>query len=326
MPRHRHAPIEIGAAHGKILEAGAHETRHLVAPGLGADEVGLRLVEGQQPVLIGREAKEEVLLLHPGHRRAGDLGDRCAIGAGLEFVLGVVGLVAHRVPAGVLRQVEVAVRLHPAPQLLRGSVMRGLGGADEVVLAAIQRLCHGAEARRHLVHEFAGRHAGPGRRLLNLDAVLVGAGGEQHVVAVDALEARDRVRGDHLVGVADMRRAVGVGDRGGEAEGLGRHAGKPRQTEGDGQGISLRPAPVIPRLRANPAGRGHPRRSDRFPLSARARAGSRCAQPSRLRHHRRRPEPEPRRRDRDPVGYQIGRSRSCCARPMLMKASRPTAS
>ena len=57
------------------------------------------------------------------------------------------------------------------------------------------------------------RFAFAGRRLLDLEAVLVGAGQEEHVVAVDALEARDRVRGDHLVGVADMRRPVRIGDR-----------------------------------------------------------------------------------------------------------------
>ena len=34
------------------------------------------------------------------------------------------------------------------------------------------------------------------------------------VVAVEPLEARDGVGRDRLVGVADMRRAVGIGDRG----------------------------------------------------------------------------------------------------------------
>ena len=62
------------------------------------------------------------------------------------------------------------------------------------------------------------RFALAGRRLLHLEAVLVGAGEEEHVVAVDALEARDRVRGDHLVGVADMRRPVRIGDRRREIE------------------------------------------------------------------------------------------------------------
>ena len=52
------------------------------------------------------------------------------------------------------------------------------------------------------------------RGLQHLDAVLVGAGEEEHVVAVEPHEAGDRVGGDRLVGVADMRRAVGIGDGG----------------------------------------------------------------------------------------------------------------
>ena len=52
--------------------------------------------------------------------------------------------------------------------------------------------------------------------LQHLDAVLVGAGEEEHVVAVEPHEARNRVGRDRLVGVADMRDAVRIGDRGRE--------------------------------------------------------------------------------------------------------------
>ena len=49
-----------------------------------------------------------------------------------------------------------------------------------------------------------------GRRLLDLEAVLIRAGEEKNVKAVDALEARDRIGGDDLVGVADVRSAVRI--------------------------------------------------------------------------------------------------------------------
>ena len=52
------------------------------------------------------------------------------------------------------------------------------------------------------------------------------AGDEQHVAAVEPHESGDRVRRDALIGVADMRRAIGVGDRGGDVETLALgHAG-----------------------------------------------------------------------------------------------------
>ena len=55
-----------------------------------------------------------------------------------------------------------------------------------------------------------------GRGLLDLLAVLVGAGEEEHVIAVEPHEAGDGVGRDHLVGVPDMRGAVRIGDRGGD--------------------------------------------------------------------------------------------------------------
>ena len=49
--------------------------------------------------------------------------------------------------------------------------------------------------------------------------MLVGAGQEEDVVAVEPHEAGDRVGRDRLIGVADMRRAVRIGDRGGDVIG-----------------------------------------------------------------------------------------------------------
>ena len=61
------------------------------------------------------------------------------------------------------------------------------------------------------------------RRLQHLHAVLVGAGEEEHVMAVEPHEAGDGIGGDRFVGVADMRRAVRIGNRGGDVIGLASH-------------------------------------------------------------------------------------------------------
>jgi hypothetical protein len=61
------------------------------------------------------------------------------------------------------------------------------------------------------------------RRLLHLQAVLVHAGDEQHILAVEPLESRENVGRDPLVGVADMRRAIGVGNGGRDV--IGRRVG-----------------------------------------------------------------------------------------------------
>jgi hypothetical protein len=62
--------------------------------------------------------------------------------------------------------------------------------------------------------------------LLNFEAVLVEAGDKQRVAPVEAHESLDRIGRYAFVGVADMRRAIGVGDRRGDVEAA--HARRPR--------------------------------------------------------------------------------------------------
>ena len=75
------------------------------------------------------------------------------------------------------------------------------------------------------------RHPGCGRRVGDLLAVLVGAG-QRARRAVRARRAHERVGGDRRVGVADVRRAADVIDRGGDVERVGarrwrgRHPGR----------------------------------------------------------------------------------------------------
>ena len=51
--------------------------------------------------------------------------------------------------------------------------------------------------------------------------MFVGAGDEAHVSALRPAEPRHRVGGNRFIGMADVRAAVGIADRGGDVEGLG---------------------------------------------------------------------------------------------------------
>jgi hypothetical protein len=77
----------------------------------------------------------------------------------------------------------------------------------------------------HFVCQSARIDASVARRLGHLEPMFVGAGHEEHVAAIEPVEARDRIRGDRLVGVADMRAPVGVADSGGDVERLGHRSG-----------------------------------------------------------------------------------------------------
>ena len=106
---------------------------------------------------------------------------------------------------------------HALPDLLAGAMVVRLGGADEAVVRDVERSSISWN-RSALRVASSGRQLLGFGGLLHLQAVLVGAGEEEHVLAVEPLEARDRVGGDRLVGVADVRHAVGIGDRGRDVE------------------------------------------------------------------------------------------------------------
>ena len=213
--RHRHAPCETGARDREIPQAAAHEAGHLVAPALRGDEIRMRGVEFQQALLPGAEPEEVTRLLHPFDLGAGR-GDLLAVGAGGELVLGVIGLVADGIPAGVFVEIDLAALDQPLPDRLAGADMARLGGADEIVIAEVHRLGEIAEVLRDLVGEGLGRHAGGDGGLLHLLPMLVGAGQEHHVIAVQALEARQHVAGERRIGMPDMRRVIDVVDRRGD--------------------------------------------------------------------------------------------------------------
>ena len=163
--------------------------------------------------------KKVALLLDPFDRRAVRAKPLAlVVEPRLAFV--VIGLVAHRVPAGIFVEIDVAVRLHALPDRVRGAVVARLGGADEVVVRELEFFHHGLEARHVALDQLPRRQIFLGRRLQHFDAVLVGAGEEEYVAAVEPGKASDGVGGDRFIGVADMRRTVRVRNRGGDVIGL----------------------------------------------------------------------------------------------------------
>ncbi|MNT79818.1 hypothetical protein D3C72_2191970 [compost metagenome] len=95
-----------------------------------------------------------------------------------------------------------------------------LSGADEIVVRRIQHLAHGAEFVGIALGEILDRDAFGPRRLLHLLAMLVRSGEEEDVLSVEPLEPRHGVGGDQLVGMADMRLAVRIGDGCGDEVGV----------------------------------------------------------------------------------------------------------
>jgi hypothetical protein len=55
-----------------------------------------------------------------------------------QFAFVVIGLVAHRVPALVAIEIEIAIGLHALPDFLAGAVVALLGGAQEHIIIDVQ--------------------------------------------------------------------------------------------------------------------------------------------------------------------------------------------
>jgi len=139
------------------------------------------------------------------------------------FFLAIIGFVAHRVPAGIAAFVDVAIFGHRLPDCLAGAVMAFFGGANEIIIGGIERRRHTLELSRIAVCQFLRRHAFLARRLVHLGTVLVGSGQEIDLFAVKPLEAGQCIGSDQLIGMADMRLAIRIGNRGGDIIAFGGH-------------------------------------------------------------------------------------------------------
>ena len=224
--RHLDAPVERGARDRQIPQSAFDEADDFVAARVRSDEIGLAFVQRQQPVLIGGQFEEVALLLDPLDRRALRSASHLVF-ADDGFVLGVIGFIAHRIPAGIDVDVDIAILLHPVPDRLNRTMMRRFRGADETVERDVEALVHLLEPQRVAGRDFHGRQVFSFGGLDHLQAVLVGAGEEKHVLAVEPRKARQRIGRDRLIGVADMRQAVRIGDGGGDVEDVSARRGRP---------------------------------------------------------------------------------------------------
>ncbi len=135
-----------------------------------------------------------------------------------QLVVGVVLLAGDAVLAGVRVELDVAGVVAALEEFGDGGLVARLGGADEVVVGDVQALPGVGEQRGDRVDELLRRLPGGLGGLLDLEAVLVGAGDVLDVLAEQPVPAGERVADDRGVRVAEVRLGVDVVDRGGDVE------------------------------------------------------------------------------------------------------------
>ena len=202
------APGEAGAADAEVFQAGLDEVvHHLIAAALRFQETGLAEQFFDLLLVLG-ETEEIGFLL-------GVLYLTAAVGTLAVHQLGVgpEGLAGNAVFALVSALVDVAVVVHLFKNFLDALHMIIIGGADEAVVGDVHQLpqiLDAALAADHVVHELLGGDAGGLGLLFDLQAVFIGTGQKQHVIAAHSLVACHGVGGHGAVGVTDVQLVRGV--------------------------------------------------------------------------------------------------------------------
>ena len=215
---HGDAPGEAGAADAQVLQAGLDEVvDHLVYAGAGLQEVRI-LQQMLYPVGVLAQPEEIGLLLRVLHLAA-------AVGALAvhQLALGPEALAGGAVLTLVGALIDVALLVHGLEDLLHGGTVIVVGGADKPVVADVHQLPqvqNALLALHDVIHERLGRHAGLLGLRLDLLAVLVGAGQEHDVIALQTLVTRDGVGSHGAVAVADVQLVRGVVDGRGDIKRL----------------------------------------------------------------------------------------------------------
>ena len=260
VPRHRHAPRELGARERDVLQAALDERERLVVADARRDEVGVLLVELLEALLEGAQ-REEVVLLAVALEL--DVVDRAPV-ALLDLVLDLEVGAARAVPALVQALVDVAVVVDALEDVLDAADVLGVRGADEEVDRGLELGRQRLEALGVAVGQLLGLEPLVLGRVGHRLAVLVGAGEEEHVVAALAVMARHHVGGDRRVRVPQVRSRVDVVDRRGDVEGaLGGH--EPRTLQGVRRTPAARRGTPRPTMAASAAQPNRGRRSRRHP-------------------------------------------------------------
>ena len=212
VPGHGHAPGDRPAADGDVLETLLDEGQGLVVARCRPHPLRVRAEELGQTVLVPREEEVVVLLLEP--RRLDAVVRAGAVGGQVALVPETLAGGAVQAAVGALLDVAGGAQL--VDERLHEGLVLGVGRADEEVVGRVDAPRQVLELGRHLIDVLAWREPARLGGLGDLGAVLVGAGEEEDVVALLAMEAGEDVGGDRRVGVTQMRLAVDVVDRGGD--------------------------------------------------------------------------------------------------------------
>ena len=209
---HLDAPGEAGARYAQVFQAALHELDHFISAGFRLDE-GRVFFDVFHPTVSILGHFEEIGFFTDSLQRAAAVGADVIF---VELIFRPEGFAGDAVPAFVLAFVNVALVIGALEEHLHHLLVAFFGGADEVVIGNIEFLPQLLEHSHDFIGVLDRCDAGFFGLLLDLLAVLVGAGQEQYIVAVKALETSHAVCDGCAIGMSDMQLRAGVVNRSGD--------------------------------------------------------------------------------------------------------------
>ena len=214
------APGEAGFRAGNAEVSGEllHGISKLRDAEIGDDERIPRLCAGvdeiEEPVAVLGEFEVVVFFL--------DLDDLAPLGAelavGAAFFFGEELLLTHAVVAALRGFVEFAFVPESLQHALHAGFVQVLHGGGPGVMAEVEFFPEFHEEGGDFGNKLGRFHAALLGGLLHLLSVLVHACEEENLASGEALVAGDGVSEDLFIGMADVRRAISVVDRGSDEE------------------------------------------------------------------------------------------------------------
>src|SRR5690606_25836933 len=216
--RERNGPLQVGARDGDVFQSTVNQREEFVASGLRLYE--LRIVSQQVPeeLFVARQAEEPVALFGP-LKFASGVQNTVSV---FDFVLAFEQLTPYTIPAfvGALVKVIRAALEHMPHECLHSFAMRGVRGANELVVRYAQLRPRGGEPCREIVNELLRSDTMLAGGLRNLLSVFVHSHAEVNVIPGMAVVACDCICATLLAGVPEVRIAVGVINCGRDEGGL----------------------------------------------------------------------------------------------------------
>ena len=124
--------------------------------------------------------------------------------------LGPEGLAGLAIKPLVVALIDIALVVHFFEYLLHGFLVILIGGPDEFVIGYVHQLPEILDARNDIIDIFLGGNARRLGFILDLLTVLIRAGQEKGVVALEAPVTSLGIRRNGRVGVADMQLIRGI--------------------------------------------------------------------------------------------------------------------